>query len=49
MMAHLAGFDVLQRWVAPLMLAAAFATVLSGAHYVVTYSLRAWRAHRGRA
>ena len=47
MMAHLAGFDILQRWVAPLMLAAAFATVLSGAHYVVTYSLRAWRARGG--
>ena len=48
MMAHLAGLDLLQRWVPPLMLAAAAATVLSGVDYVVTYSLRAWRAHRGK-
>lgn len=43
MMAHLAGFDLLQGWVQPLMLATAAATVLSGADYVVRYSLRAWR------
>jgi cardiolipin synthase (CMP-forming) len=45
-MAHLAGLDLLQRWVQPLMLAAAAATVVSGIHYVVSYSLRAWRGHR---
>jgi cardiolipin synthase (CMP-forming) len=47
-LAHLSGVDVLQRWVAPLMLATAAATVFSGVDYVVSYSLRAWRAHRGR-
>jgi hypothetical protein len=31
------------------MLAAAAATVFSGVHYVVSYSLRAWRERRGKA
>ena len=42
-LAHLAGLDLLQRWVQPLMLATAAATVLSGLDYVVSYTLRAWR------
>lgn len=42
-MAHLAGIDLLQAWVQPLMLAAAAATVVSGLDYVVRYTLRAWR------
>lgn len=47
MLAHLSGFDVLQGWVQPLMLATAAATVVSGVDYVVRYSLRAWRQPRG--
>ena len=45
-LAHVAGVDLLQRWVQPLMLAAAAATVLSGLDYVVSYSRRAWRQRR---
>ena len=48
LLAHLSGFDILQRWVQPLVLATAAATVVSGMDYVVSYSLRAWRQHRGQ-
>jgi cardiolipin synthase len=42
-LAHLAGVDLLQAWVQPLMLATAAATVVSGLDYVLRYTLRAWR------
>ena len=46
-LAHLSGFDLAPSWLAPLMLATAAVTVVSGLHYVVDYSLRAWRGQRG--
>ena len=42
-LAHLAGVDLLQDWVKPLMLATAAATLVSGLDYVLRYTLRAWR------
>lgn len=42
-LAHLAGVDLLQAWVQPLMLAMAAATLVSGLDYVLRYTLRAWR------
>ena len=48
MLAHLAGMDVAQSWVPPLVLATAAMTVTSGVDYVVRYGLRAWRIHRSR-
>lgn len=47
-LAHLAGFDILQSWVPPLMLATAAITLVSGADYVYRYGTRAWRVHRER-
>lgn len=48
-LAHLAGTDIAQRWVAPLVLSTAAITVVSGADYVVRYSLKAWRRNRSSA
>ena len=45
-LAHLAGMDIAQAWVRPVVLATAAVTVLSGADYVVRYGLRAWRMKR---
>lgn len=47
-LAHLAGMDMAQAWVPPLMLATAAMTVLSGSDYVVRYGMRAWRLSRSR-
>lgn len=43
-LAHLAGFDLVQAWVPALMLATAVVTIVSGADYVIRYGLRARRA-----
>lgn len=40
---HLAGFDLVQAWVPPLVLATAGVTVASGADYVLRYGVRAWK------
>lgn len=42
-LAHLAGHDFALTWHAPLMLATAGVTVVSGVDYVVRYGARAWR------
>ncbi|MEO8160212.1 MAG: CDP-alcohol phosphatidyltransferase family protein [Arenimonas sp.] len=42
-LAHLAGYDFAPTWHAPLMLATAGVTVVSGLDYVVRYGVRAWR------
>jgi cardiolipin synthase len=46
-LAHLAGLDLAQAWVPPLMLATAAVTLVSGGDYVVRYGLRALRLSRG--
>lgn len=47
-LAHLAGAELIQSWVPPLMLATAAATIASGSDYVVRYGLRALRFYRSR-
>lgn len=47
-LAHLAGYEFLQTWAPPLMLATAAITVVSGGDYMVRYGVRAWRLHRSR-
>jgi cardiolipin synthase len=47
-LAHLAGYEFLQDWAPPLMLATAAITVVSGGDYMVRYGLRAWHLHRSR-
>jgi cardiolipin synthase len=47
-LAHLAGFDLAQAWVPPLVLATAAITLISGGDYVLRYGLRAWRLSRSR-
>jgi cardiolipin synthase len=42
-LAHLAGYDFAPTWHAPLMLATAGVTMVSGVDYVVRYGARAWR------
>ncbi len=48
MLAHLAGMDLAQSWVPPLVLATAAMTVLSGGDYVVRYGSKAWGFYRSR-
>ncbi len=48
MLAHLAGTELIQDWVPPLMLATAAATIVSGSDYVIRYGLRALRFYRSR-
>jgi len=47
MLANLSGLAARDEWVPPLMLATAAITLVSGAHYVIVYCLRAWRLPRG--
>ena len=47
-LAHLAGLDVTQDWLPPLLLATAAVTLVSGADYVVRYGWRAWRMQGSR-